>query len=506
MPFIPHSPPFAAQVRPKLMPDEFDRTQVALQTTTALAEAAAHGGVPSTGQNPMTGKWHAIGYGVTTTSPDCSAALQSAINDCATAGGGVVQLEPGRFNNLSGVTIPKGVVLEGSSERTSELYTSAVNVNGVTLLGASAGVTVVQAGVRHLKLTGPGKAAGGTGVGLRVKWCSVLCFFENLTIVAWGSHGAYQEDTYSVAWRDCLFVDNGGDGFHGVTNINQTIWDHCIAITNTGCGYYVDGGTASVFLDSDGESNTKSGIELRYTFAFEIVNGDFEQNGQNGTSPNIYLHWRSGASDQNQICHVTNNNITGSAPTAVGILVDGSNYAHIEGNNFGGHTTAAVQTTANSSRLLLGRNQYVAGLTPLVDASTTTTIYEKDFIQFPTGAGTPTMTTAVGQLWWSSALSRFRIRNNTAVLDVCAGVNASLTITNVTIPANSTLDTSFALAGSVINQKVALSCPVTTMAAATGLMAMAFIPSSGNVVIRLGNLTGTAITGFSGSFNVQAIH
>lgn len=40
MPFVPHSPPYASQVRPKLMPAEFDRTQVALQETMALAEAA----------------------------------------------------------------------------------------------------------------------------------------------------------------------------------------------------------------------------------------------------------------------------------------------------------------------------------------------------------------------------------------------------------------------------------------------------------------------------------
>ena len=41
MPFVPHSPPYASQIRPKLPPPEIDRMQVALQTTTALAEGAA---------------------------------------------------------------------------------------------------------------------------------------------------------------------------------------------------------------------------------------------------------------------------------------------------------------------------------------------------------------------------------------------------------------------------------------------------------------------------------
>ena len=43
MPFVPHSPPYASQIRPKLPPPEIDRIEAALAATTALAEAAAAG-------------------------------------------------------------------------------------------------------------------------------------------------------------------------------------------------------------------------------------------------------------------------------------------------------------------------------------------------------------------------------------------------------------------------------------------------------------------------------
>jgi hypothetical protein len=75
-------------------------------------------------------------------------------------------------------------------------------------------------------------------------------------------------------------------------------------------------------------------------------------------------------------------------------------------------------------------------------------------------------------------------------------------LTNATVPAGGTLDTTATLTGLTTGQKIAVGAPATLPA---GLMVMGFASAANTVTLRVSNVTGVAVTGVSGTFNVQAI-
>ena len=160
----------------------------------------------------VTGVDATFGNGVT----DATAHIQSKIDTVHAAGGGIVYIPVGTYIITATLTMYSGVLVEGVSERVTKIQTATLNIHAFSFLGASASVTIVQAGLKKLRIVGPGQGAGGTGCGIYLKWASTLCTFEELWVESWGSHGISQEDSYSISYRNCLMVSNGGDGFHGV--------------------------------------------------------------------------------------------------------------------------------------------------------------------------------------------------------------------------------------------------------------------------------------------------
>ncbi|MBJ6363179.1 RICIN domain-containing protein [Paenibacillus sp. GCM10012307] len=99
--------------------------------------------------------FNAVGNGTT----DNTAAIQNALNQAGTDGGGVVFLPPGKYKVLGNLTIPSGVELKGSSDvstvptgqgSTLEVYAGRGSATGTPFLSVSA-----NSGVRGLTFNYP---------------------------------------------------------------------------------------------------------------------------------------------------------------------------------------------------------------------------------------------------------------------------------------------------------------------------------------------------------------
>ena len=399
----------------------------------------------------------AIGDGVA----DDTAAIQAAIDVCAARvpQGGEVFLPAGRYKIIAKLVMHSGVYLVGEGNRATIINQVTLAEHAIEVLGASAVSTKVQLGVRDLGIVGPGKTSGGTGSGLRVKWASYGLVFENLWINGFGSHGASVEDSYTASWRDVQFDGNGGDGFRGLTNINNTEFSRCVSILNAGRGYYVEGGASVTMIACDAESNTGAGIDLRYVTTGSLVSCHMEKNGLDGASPNVYLHFKTSLSDKAQSVTIAGCLIQGQSVTVDGILVDGSERAVIVGNWLGNHVNNHIRTTANATRTTIGPNQTSGTGTYLTDAS--------------------------GSTWAQHH-----------------GPVKTVTIDPASIPANSTANQFVSLPTAAVGDAVAIGPPA---GLETGLVVTGYVSAADIVQIRIANVTAAAINPASGSWRVAVL-
>ena len=467
-----------------------------LTATTAKIVTARFGGEPWF--DVKAPAYAAVGDGVN----DDTAEIQAAIDAAEAVGGGTVYFPDGDYKISSPLLLHSGVTLKGNGIRNSNISVAVTNVNGIEARGASSASRIVQCHIEDLKITGPGEAAGGTGVGVYVKWASVHVSIERCWIVNWGSHGASFEDSYSFALRDCLLDSNGGNGFHGITNINHATFDHCISIGNTGKGYYVEGGTTTSFLNSDAESNGGIGIDLRYVFAPNLLGCHLENNG----TANIYLHYRSGLSEKTTAGIVQGCLIQGSASTPYGLDIDGASGVEVRDNWFSGNVTGHIRITANATHTFIGPNIFVAG-TPLTDASSSTSRMERDTtnlmtrvapgLLFDPRSANPSVL-ADGEVWYLDSTDKLHLRANGQTRTLIAGLQGSATLDFGSIAAGAVAILFITVAGAAAGDAVALGPPTGLTA---GLMATGLVNSADTVTVRLHNTTGSAIDPASATWN-----
>ena len=395
-----------------------------------------------------------IGDGIADDGP----AIQAAINIAAARvpQGGELYLPPGNHRITQKLSLASGVYLIGSSNRASRITLDSLTEHAIEVLGTSAVATKVQCGLRNLAIVGPGKASGGVGAGVHLKWASYGLVFENLWINGFGSHGAFAEDTYTASWRDVQFDGNGGDGFRGVLNINNMEFARCVSILNGANGFYIEGGASVVFLATDSESNVQAGFDLRYLTTASLLSSHMEKNGTDLVSPNIRLHYKTSLSDKAQSVAIMGCIIQGQSVTADGILADGSERALILGNWFANHTNAHIRTTANATRTTIGPNQYSGVGTLLIDASSST---------------------------WASLY----------------GPSKTVTINPGSIPAGSTANQFVSMPSAAVGDAVAIGPPAALEA---GLVVTGYVSAADIVQIRIANVTGAAIDPASGSWRV----
>lgn len=430
---------------------------------------------------------------------DDTAEIQAAIDAVSAAGGGVVYFPKGDYKVTSAVTVPTKVHLQGAGPLVSKIRTTTNNHNVLSIQGTSALATTSQIRIADLGIIGPGKASGSTGHGIYIKWASAGLEFKNLYVATHGAHGIFQEDSYTISYRDVWFADNGGDGFHGETNINHTVWERCFSMDNAGAGYKVIGGAAGVMTCCDAEGNTAAGIDLRYTHGYSIVGAELEQNGQNGTSPNIYLHWRTNSGEPTAMTTITGSVLTGTGITVTGILVDGANLTDIRGNWFNNHVTNHIQTSANAARTLVGINVKSGTGTELADASTSTARLDYDdtnltlrvspAMRFVPGSNPASL--AEGQVWYSStAPGGILVRDSAVTRTVWSGVSAAATLDFGSIAAGASASLTMTVTGAQFSMPVALGPPANLE---TGLIASGVVTAANTVQVRLFNATASAI-------------
>ncbi len=430
---------------------------------------------------------------------DDTAEIQAAIDAASAAGGGTVWFPKGDYKISAALTVPSKVHLRGAGPLVSKIRTTTNNHNCVSMSGASALSTVTQIRIADLGIIGPGKTSGSTGYGIYLKWGSAGLTFDNLYVADHGSHGVYVEDTYTASWRDVWITGNGGDGWHGETNINHTVWSRCFSTVNGGAGYKVIGGAASVFTACDAEENQTAGIDLRYTTSYSVVGAELEENGKDGTSPQIYLHWRSGAGEKATMTTITGSLLAGAGVSAHGIVVDGANLTDIRGNTFSNHTGNHVQTTSNASRTLVGINTRSGTGTELTDASASTARLDYDDTNLTlrvspalrlVPGGAPA-SLAEGQVWFSStAPGGLLVRDSAATRTVWSGWTAAATLDFGSIAAGASASLTMTVTGAVISMPVALGAPANLEA---GLLAFGLVTATNTVTVRLFNSTASAI-------------
>ena len=445
----------------------------------------------------------AVGDAVT----DDSAAIQAAINACTTAGGGRVFIPAGNYLLGSTLTLTSGVTLQGQGQRVSNLRVTSLSVNAVTILGASAGSTIVQCRISNLKITGPGKTSGGTGVGIYIKWASVDIEVDRCWITSWGANGIYAEDSYSMSFIRTLLDSNGANGFSGVTNINNITFDRTIAINNAGSGYKVVGGTTNLFLNSDAESNGAYGYDLRYVTAPTLLAAHCENN----VSGSIYLHYRTGTGEKTTAARIMNCLLQGSGVTPTGVSIDGASTTFIDGCWFSGNTAEHIKTTSNTDRTLLGRNTFIGSPTNgyLVDGSASTAIIDYDYTNLiprvspgllfaPRSTNPPQL--AQGEVWVSSTSDQIKYRDATVIRDVLSGFKGSATLDFPSIASGGTADLTVAVTNAALGD-LATAIPPAALEAGLGVE-RCWVSSAGVVTIRLRNFSGGAIDPASAGWKV----
>lgn len=432
-------------------------------------------------------------------------AFQDAIAAASAIGGGTIYVPSGDYWINATITLDSGVILAGAGRRRSRIRTQTTSIHGITILGTSASVTKTQLAVRDLALIGPGKTAGGTGCGIWIKWGSFGLGFERVHVNGWGSHGVYVEDTYSMLWSDCQFDNNGGDGFQALTNINHTTWLNCISQLNGGRGYAVDGGATGQFVNSNAERNTGAGFDLRYCHAY-VVMGHMEQNGQDGTSPNIYLHYRGSMSQPSNSVKIQNSLIQGASVTQTGIVVEGATLTYIgDGNWFNGHVTRDIEITSTASRTTLGFNGG-AGAISVLDSSATTARMDYDYsnflVQFAPGVRliprTTSPTSAVkGVLWTDDTNSVLKWHDGSRTRIFATYIEGSASVAPVSVPAQGTAEFTVTATGAATGDGVLVIPPIGVTAGL--IVGQAWVSAADTVTIRLLNTTAGALNSTAAS-------
>ena len=214
--------------------------------------------------------YNAKGDGVT----DNTTAIQNALNQAATDGGGIVFLPPGKYKVLGNLTVPANVELKGSSDvstaptgpgSTLEIYAGQGNANGTPFLRLTAG-----SGIRGLTLDYPNQT-GNLVPNFPAYPYAIQGMGSNIYIVNIGIRAAY--NGIDLFTHEC---DN-----HYVDFLAGQVFNNAIRVGNGSVGgkiynlhfntiYYANGSESK--FGSWPNSPTNDGDGNDYTYDYNNVN------------------------------------------------------------------------------------------------------------------------------------------------------------------------------------------------------------------------------------------
>jgi hypothetical protein len=204
-------------------------------TATSPATGSALGACTQPGQAAVTGATNAtVRATMGAPSGDMAPAIQSAIDNASSAGGGIVRLGAGTYQLDSRLTMASGVELAGAGESATTLQMEAANTGVITTGGASnttiADLTVDQNGQNLNSTSGGGNPGyyevmidgGANNIVQQVQLinpanymldednnASGFCMRGN-TIIVNGAESKYSNNTY--ANLDGIHIDGGTNG------------------------------------------------------------------------------------------------------------------------------------------------------------------------------------------------------------------------------------------------------------------------------------------------------
>ncbi|MFJ9353769.1 glycosyl hydrolase family 28-related protein [Streptomyces mirabilis] len=172
---------------------------------------------------------------------DDTTAIQSAINQANTAGGGVVYFPAGTYKLTSALTIYSKVHLVGDGQTVSKLNQTSTSANAIT------GTDLLDVSITKLRVTGPGS---GTGNGIYLTRSSadagVFFHLEDVFVEEFGADGIYLSQPVVSTISRVISQSNGGHGFNlkggdiaggASTSLH---FSACFANSNDKAGYHFD--------------------------------------------------------------------------------------------------------------------------------------------------------------------------------------------------------------------------------------------------------------------------
>lgn len=220
---------------------------------------------------------------------DDTAALQAALDACATAGGGTVYFPRGEYVISSALTVHNRTKLIGDGDYVTNIRQTVLDEHGLV------GDALIYIAIENLRLTGAGLAIGN-GQGMVFTTEFDYCLMRDVTVTNWGSTGINIEQPIVSNFTRVTSRLNGASGFYihgtGLGAGTSLSMDSCWAQNNVGQGYYFQNMTycAMVACASDSQINSgTAGYRIEGCTGFSLLGCGSEGN-------NIGLRFQGGTS------------------------------------------------------------------------------------------------------------------------------------------------------------------------------------------------------------------
>lgn len=208
-----------------------------------------------------------------------NARLQRAI-DSLTNGGRVVL--GGKTYNITGLSIPSNVILEGSGTNATILYNNSTN-DAITISGAL-GSEKKHIFIRDLTIKGNNVDSGH---GINATYATNLVILENVDVI-YNNKGFNASNSWTIRADKCRFQWNRDQGVDIRNATNNAVFRDCIISFNYGHGFYTYGNDSVALIECDVEGNRKHGVFGEGGNVLNIEGGYYEQNGQLTDATNKY--------------------------------------------------------------------------------------------------------------------------------------------------------------------------------------------------------------------------
>ncbi|MFE9865860.1 glycosyl hydrolase family 28-related protein [Streptomyces sp. NPDC005506] len=215
----------------------------------------------------------AVGNGVA----DDTEAIQDAINDANSAGGGVVYIPRGTYKLTSALVLKSHVQIRGDGINATVLQQTSSSSHGIS------GSNLELVSIEDLLVDGPGSGTGrGIYLGGTVVIYSFYVTMRNVMVRQFGDTGIFIDDPVTTDLYNVTSKENGGQGFFitcsdGGTAGTSTSLVSCYAHNNVGNGFRLWNMVYSTFTGCAADHNV-NGYKIESCESVTLTGCGAEQN------------------------------------------------------------------------------------------------------------------------------------------------------------------------------------------------------------------------------------